>query len=63
LKVNVKEESRKILAIMDSYVHAFEMADADLMQSLHWADDTNFTEIEDNISEPFARERFMNIMN
>ena len=57
------EEIRKILAVMDSYVHAFEMADANLMRSLHWVDDPNFTEIEDHISEPFARERFLNIMN
>jgi ketosteroid isomerase-like protein len=61
--VNVKEENRKILAIMDSYVHAFEMADVDLMQSLHWVDDPNFTEIEDIISEPFSRDGFLSIMD
>jgi hypothetical protein len=62
LKVNVKEENSKILAIMNSYVRAFEMAEANLMQSLHWIDDPNFTEIEDHISEPFAREEFLSIM-
>lgn len=61
--MNVKEENRKILAVMASYVHAFEIADADLMQSLHWVDDPNVTEIEDNVNEPFGRDRFLSIMD
>lgn len=56
-------EDRRILAAMNTYVHAFETADAKLMQSLHWVDDPNFTEIEDIISEPFGRDKFLSIID
>jgi uncharacterized protein (TIGR02246 family) len=55
------EEDRRILAVMSTYVRAFETADAKLMQSLHWVDDPNFTEIEDIVSEPFGRDKFLSI--
>lgn len=57
------EEDRRILAIMNTYVHAFEMADAKLMQSLHWVDDPNFTEMEDIVSEPFGRDKFLSTID
>jgi len=57
--MNVKEENLKIHAVMATYVHAFEMADADLMRSLHWIDDPNFAEIEDTINEPFGHDKFL----
>lgn len=56
-------EDRRILAAMNTYVHAFETADAKLMQSLHWVDDPNFTEIEDIVSEPFGRDKFLSIID
>jgi ketosteroid isomerase-like protein len=58
-----EEEKLKILAIIDTYVRAFEMADADLMQSLFWVDDPSFIEVENHIPEPFGRERFLAIMD
>jgi hypothetical protein len=36
------EERKEILAILDSYVKAFEGADADQMESLFWVDDPRF---------------------
>ncbi len=61
--MKVEEEKRKILGIIDAYVHAFETADADLMQSLFWVDDPCFIEVENHIPEPFGRERFLWIMD
>ncbi len=58
-----KEEKRKILAIIDTYVRAFETADADLMQSLFWIDDQSFIEVENHIPEPLGRARFLAIMD
>ena len=57
-----REEKRQIMAIIDTYVRAFETADADLMESLFWVDDPRFIEVENHISEPFGRERFLAIM-
>lgn len=57
------EEKRKVLEIMDNYIRAFETADADLMESLFWVDDPGFSEVENHISEPFGRERFLWIMD
>jgi len=54
---------RKILALIEKYVRAFETADADLMQSLFWIDDERFIEVENHISKPFGRERFLAIMD
>gem|GEM_PF-558445 len=56
-------EERKILALIDKYVRAFETADADLMQSLFWVDDERFIEVENHIPEPFGRERFLAIID
>jgi len=61
--MDAKKEKRKILKIIDTYVSAFETADADLMESLFWVDDPNFIEVENHIPEPFSRERFIWIMN
>ena len=47
------------MAVIDSYVRAFEMADEGLMQSLFWVDDSRFIEVENRIPEPFGRERFL----
>ena len=58
-----EEEKEKILGTIDAYVGAFEMADADLMQSLFWVDDPRFIEVENHIPEPFVRERFLWIMD
>jgi ketosteroid isomerase-like protein len=58
-----REEKRKILEIIDTYVRAFERADADLMGSLFWVDDPRFIEVENHIAEPFDRERFLAIMD
>ena len=58
-----KEEKRRILEIIETYVHAFETADADLMVSLFWIDDSRFIEVENHIVEPFGRERFVAIMD
>lgn len=58
-----EEIEKKILGIIDKYVRAFEMADADLMQSLFWVDDPRFIEVENHISEPFGRDRFLWIMD
>jgi uncharacterized protein (TIGR02246 family) len=57
------EEKRKILTIIDTYVRAFETADADLMQSLFWVNDPRFIEVENHIPQPFGRRRFLAIMN
>jgi uncharacterized protein (TIGR02246 family) len=57
------EEKRKILSIIDTYVRAFETADADLMQSLFWVNDPRFIEVENHIPQPFGRKRFLAIMN
>ena len=56
-------EKQRILEIIDTYVRAFETADADLMESLFWVDDSRFIEVENHIAEPFGRERFLWIMN
>jgi uncharacterized protein (TIGR02246 family) len=61
--MNEREEKRKILEIIETYVKAFESADADLMQSLFWIDDSRFIEVENHIPEPFGRERFLAIMD
>jgi len=58
-----EEDKQKILEIIDIYVRAFEMADADLMESLFWIDDPRFIEVENHIPEPFGRERFLWIMD
>ena len=58
-----KEEKRKILEIIDTYVSAFEKADADLMESLFWTNDPRFIEVENHIPEPFGRKRFLAIMD
>ena len=58
-----EEEKQKILGRIDTYVRAFEMANADLMQSLFWIDDSRFVEVENHIPEPFGQERFLWIMN
>jgi len=58
-----KREEKQILGIIDKYVQAFEMADADLMQSLFWVDDPRFIEVENHIPEPFGRDRFLWIMD
>jgi len=58
-----KKVRHKILEIIDTYVRAFEEADADLMESLFWVDDPRFIEVENHISEPFGRERFLWILN
>jgi len=57
-----REDKRKILEIIDTYIRAFESADADLMESLFWIDDSSFIEVENHIREPFGRERFLAIM-
>lgn len=56
-------EKKQILGIIDKYVQAFKMADADLMQSLFWVDDPRFIEVENHIPEPFGRDRFLWIMD
>lgn len=56
-------EKRRILEIIETYVRAFEMADAGLMESLFWADDSRFIKVENHIPEPFGRERFLAIMD
>jgi len=61
--MNEREEKHKILEIIDTYVHAFETADAELMESLFWADDPRFIEVENHIPEPFDRKRFLAIMD
>jgi len=58
-----EREEKQILGIIDKYVQAFEMADADLMQSLFWVDDPRFIEVENHIPEPFGRDRFLWIMD
>jgi len=58
-----EEDKQKILEIIDIYVRAFEMADADLMESLFWIDNPRFIEVENHIPEPFGRERFLWIMD
>ncbi len=55
----MKDDKHKIFEILDTYVQAFESADADLMESLFWTDDPRFIEVENHISEPFGRERFL----
>lgn len=57
--MNEKEYKRKILEIIDTYVCAFEKADAYLMESLFWANDPRFIEVENHIPEPFECERFL----
>jgi len=52
----------QILKIIESYTNAFESADAELMQSLFWIDDSRFIEVENHVPEPFGRERFLAIM-
>ena len=59
----MSEDEREILKIIDTYVHALENANADLMMSLFWFDDSRFTEVENHISEPFGRDRFLWIMD
>ena len=59
---NEQKEKYRILEIIETYVKAFESADADLMQSLFWIDDPRFIEVENHIPEPFGRERFLAIM-
>jgi hypothetical protein len=61
--VNKKEEERKILEIIDTYVRAFETADADLMESLFWIDDARFIEVENHVLKPFGRNRFLAILD
>ena len=60
--MNEEEEKSRILEIIDTYVRAFEEANADLMESLFWVDDPRFIEVENHIPEPFGRERFLWIM-
>jgi len=57
--MNEKQEKRKILKIIDTYVRAFEMADADMMENLFWTDDYRFIELENHIPEPFGQKRFL----
>ncbi len=59
----MKDDKHKIFEILDTYVQAFESADADLMKNLFWIDDPRFIEVENHIPEPFSRERFLWIMN
>jgi len=61
--MNEKEDKRKILEIIDTYVRAFEKTDAYLMESLFWANDPRFIEVENHIPEPFGCERFLWIMD
>ena len=61
--MNDREEKQKILEIIDTYVRAFETADADLMESLFWVNDPRFIEVENHISEPFGSDGFLWIMN
>ena len=56
-------EKRRILEIIETYVRAFETADADLMESLFWIDDSRFIEVENHIPAPFGRKRFLAIMD
>ena len=56
-------EKRRILEIIETYVRAFEMADAGLMESLFWIDDSRLIEVENHIPEPFGRKRFLAIMD
>lgn len=56
-------EKQSILEIIETYVRAFETADADLMESLFWLDDARFVEVENHIPEPFGRKRFLAIMD
>jgi uncharacterized protein (TIGR02246 family) len=60
--VEDRGEKRKILDLIETYVHAFETADADVMESLFWVDDPRFVEVENHISQPFGRQRFLAIM-
>jgi len=57
------EDASKILGLLDTYVKAFEEADADLAQSLVWLDDERFTEIEDMIAYPFGMDTYLEIMD
>jgi uncharacterized protein (TIGR02246 family) len=57
----MQNEESKILAVLDSYVKAFQDADPDALASLHWLDDERFSEIEDMIAYPFGKETYMQI--
>ena len=56
-------QERQIFKIVDTYVRAFETADADLLESLFWTDDSRFSEIENDRPKPFGRETFQVIRN
>lgn len=55
-------DERDIRAVLESYVRAYEGADADLMESLFWVDDPRFVEVENHIPAPFGRERYLAIL-
>jgi ketosteroid isomerase-like protein len=51
----------KILEAIETYVRAFENADADLMEGLFWKDDPRFCEVENDRPKPFGKETFLAI--
>lgn len=57
----MQNEESKILAVLDSYVNAFQDADPDALASLHWLEDERFSEIEDMIPNPFGKETYLKI--
>ena len=59
--MNAQEEQRRILQLIDDYVSAFEQADADMMESLFWIDDSRFCEVENDRRNPFGRETLLAI--
>jgi len=59
----MSNDKREILSIIDTYVHAFETANADLMRNIFWIDAPRFTEVENHILETFGRDRFLWIMD
>jgi ketosteroid isomerase-like protein len=49
--------------ILETYVEAFEAADADQMAALFWLEDPRFKEVENHIAEPFGSRTYMGILD
>lgn len=59
--ISMTTDERQILDIIDRYASAANNADADLLESLFWHEDSRFSEVENHIPAPFGQEVFLDI--
>lgn len=53
--MNIADDQRQIMGLIDSYTKALDSGDAELWESLYWLDDPNFSEIEND--KPYLLDR------